>query len=55
MISHCGQQHHEIAAYVVVRKILSMIDWIIKLTAQDECPLEGVQNWKDYKKSQDFQ
>lgn len=54
MISHCGHQHHEIAAYVVVRKIIAMIEWMLKLTAQDECPLEGVTDWKHYRSSPDF-
>lgn len=54
MISHCGQQHHEVAAYVVIRKIIAMIEWLLGLAQQDECPLEGVQDWKHYRQSQDF-
>lgn len=54
LLSHCQQPHHEIAAYVVVRKIIAMIEWMLKLAAQDECPLEGVTDWKHYRLSEDF-
>lgn len=54
LISHCDHPHHEIAAYVVMRKIIAMIEWMLKLTAQDECPLEGVTDWKHYRHSPDF-
>ena len=39
---------------MLVRKILAMIEWMLKATA-DECKIKGIKNWKKYSKSSEFQ
>jgi dsDNA-binding SOS-regulon protein len=39
VINRTEEQHHEIAAYVLVRKILSMIKWLLEATKEDHCSL----------------
>lgn len=43
VINRNTEDHHQIAAYVLVRKILEMIDDLLKATEGGECTLEGIE------------
>jgi len=54
IIKKTNTLHYEIAGYVVVRKIISLIEWLIKITHSEECPIQGIQQWKTYCKEKEF-
>lgn len=54
IINREGEQHSQLAAYVLVRKILDMIERVLQATAGTECQLEGLQYWELYREEPEF-
>ena len=45
---------NEIAAYVVVRDIIDRIRWLLDVLGCKDAPLEGIEHWQQYVKSDDY-
>ena len=55
-ILNCQQVEgmNEVAAYVVVRDIIDRIRWLREALGSKEAPLEGIEHWQQYVKSDDY-